>query len=279
MLRRLRSTDLLATQLGNMGVIYRDMGRLDEALDCFLKAEAGQREVGDRLALGRTLGNIANLYLLLDEFETARKYAFEGLTFATRQGDKDGLARVNSMLGHAAYAQGRFAEALACFETAIVINTETGHDLQEAECRALAALCRIDLGQAAEAEAELNGLLKQPPAQTGSTLPFLLLASRARAEFAQGKRTRAKESLDEALALSDRDSNSPYSSNRVVQVVWQIIDALQTAGIRDVSAPDTIKVRCEHCRRKVRGTRKRLDDLVACPVCKVTPFKYLVINA
>ena len=281
MLRQFRSTKALAVQIGNIGVIYRIMERLDEALECFQQAEAGLREVGDRLGLTRTLSHIADLYLFLDEVDLARKIALEGLEYSNRQGDKIGMARLNALLGHAAYAQSDFGEALRRFETTVTIHTDMKHDLEAAGTRAFAMLCLTELDRAAEAEAALNKALEQVKdlPLRDNTLTFLLMASRAKAEFAQGKRSQAKKSLDEAQALGDKTAQSHYTSDRSLQLAWQVIDALRSEGLREPSAPQNVKVRCEHCHGKVRGTQKRLEDLVACPVCNTAPFRYIVIDA
>ncbi|RMD57547.1 MAG: tetratricopeptide repeat protein, partial [Nitrospirae bacterium] len=78
----------------NIGLIYRDKGELDKALDYFLKAEKICIEVGNRVGLAFTYFSISANLLNKGDFEKARDYLILGGYIAMVCGMKHELSQM-----------------------------------------------------------------------------------------------------------------------------------------------------------------------------------------
>lgn len=268
----------IAVQDNNLGQVHRAMGYFDDALECYLRAEAALRDIGDRVVLPRVLCNIAELYQFFDQAEDAEKYAREALELARRDNDRHIQMRVQHIFGHLALGRHQHEQALAGFEAALALARELDRPADISMALAFVSLCRTQTGAAREALADIMALQKQGDvvSEQKNALAFFLSACRARAEHRLGHRKQAVTALKEAQGLAKLERLDYYSSDMLLHAAWAVIDELVAEGLGDPKAEQTIKVRCRHCRAKVRGTQKQVDDLVACPVCKTAPFSYRV---
>jgi tetratricopeptide (TPR) repeat protein len=66
--------------LGNLGLAYKSIGQVDQAIKYYEQALAGAREVGDQRSEGNWLGNLGLAYRDLDEIDLARQYLNQSLT-------------------------------------------------------------------------------------------------------------------------------------------------------------------------------------------------------
>jgi tetratricopeptide (TPR) repeat protein len=278
LLRKLNAPLAIGVQVGNIGVIFRFLERLDEALDCFLQSEAALRDAGERHGLTRTLGHIADLYIVLEHFDQAQGYATESLDLANRANDRLAISRGEQLLGHMAMFQKKYAEALGHYERTVAAERELKRMIELALALAFCTLCRVEIGQAEAALRDINeaSLILGSVTVRKASPGFLLTACQAKVQFALGQREQAALTLKEALEKANRDNLGHYSSDMVLLMAWQAIDALRAAGLGDPNTAHEIRVQCEHCHARVRGTRKHVDDLIACPACKTAPFRYFV---
>lgn len=278
LLSRLRAPLATAIQIGNIGVIHRSVERLDEALECFLQAETALREAGERHGLTRTLGHIADLYLILERLEESEAYAQESLSLAQRAHDRLAAGKAHMVLGHVAHARKQWAVAQQHYEEALAIETGLNRPIETVVARSFAALCRLETGAPQKAHEDIVAAAQTLKALElrKDIVEFFVAACLAQAEYALGRREQAARALQDAQALADRHEYDHYSSDMLLATSWRIIDALRAAGLGDPLAEKIVRVQCEHCHARVRGTRKKVDDLLACPKCKTAPFRYFV---
>jgi serine phosphatase RsbU (regulator of sigma subunit)/predicted ATPase len=278
LLSRLRAPLAAAVQTGNIGVIHRSVDRLDDALECFLQAESALREAGERHGLTRTLGHIADLYLFLDRLDESEACARESLALAEKATDKMAIGRANMILGHVAFARKEWAAAQEHYEKSLAIERGLNRSIESAIALAFASLCRLECGDAAKAHEDIASAAKLVDGLQlrKETVTFFLFASRACAELALKRREDAARTLLAAQAFADKNDFDHYSSDILLATAWRLLDNLRAQGLGDPLAERIIRVQCEHCRTRVRGTRKKVDDLLACPSCKTAPFRYFV---
>ncbi len=241
-----------------------------------LKVRAVLREAGERHGLTRTLGHIADLYLFLDRLDESDACARESLALAEKAADKLAIGRANMILGHVAFARKEWAAAQEHYEKSLAIERGLNRSIECAIALAFASLCRLESGDAAKAHEDIAsaGKLVDGLQLRKETITFFLLACRACAELALKRREDAARTLQAAQAYADKNDFDHYSSDILLATAWRLLDNLRAQGLGDPLAERIIRVQCEHCHARVRGTRKKVDDLVACPSCKTAPFRY-----
>ena len=72
--RELGDKNCIGTFLGNIGVVYDDLGQYDKALEYYEKALVIDREIGDREGEGNDLTNIGVVYWNLGHYYKALEY-------------------------------------------------------------------------------------------------------------------------------------------------------------------------------------------------------------
>ena len=81
-----------ATSYANMGVLFRSLGKYDEARQYLEKALAIQIEIGDRNGEARVYGNLGPLFISLGKYDKAREYLEKALAIQIEIGDRNGEA-------------------------------------------------------------------------------------------------------------------------------------------------------------------------------------------
>ena len=112
--------------LNNIGLVYDDQGRYEEALAYYQQALAIAREVGDRAEEGTTLHNIGGVYHAQGRYEEALAYHQQALAIAREVGDRAGEGTTLTSIGLVYHAQGRYEEALGYYQQALAIRREVG---------------------------------------------------------------------------------------------------------------------------------------------------------
>ena len=85
--------------LGNLGLAYAALGRVEEAIQHYQQALAISREIGDRRGEGNHLGNLGNAYRDLGRVEEAIQHYQQALAISREIGDRRGEKRWLTFLG------------------------------------------------------------------------------------------------------------------------------------------------------------------------------------
>ena len=116
----------LASALSNLGNSYRELSQLSEAVGCFDRALEIRREVGDRWGEGITLNNLGEAYQGLHDPERAVRYIEQALELFRELRDSWGEARTLNNLGEACRALGWLDRAIDFFEQALPVRYAAG---------------------------------------------------------------------------------------------------------------------------------------------------------
>jgi tetratricopeptide (TPR) repeat protein len=87
--------------LGVLGTAYSELGRHEDAIECFEEALAELRRSGDRKGEARTLTNFGNSLSRMECWEDATRYYGDALTIMVEIGDQHGRAQTLSNLASA----------------------------------------------------------------------------------------------------------------------------------------------------------------------------------
>ena len=118
--------------LGNIGLIYRDKGELDEALRYHEEALNIDREIGYKQGEANQLNNIGIIYRTKGYFEKAFEYHLSALEYHREIGDKKGEASDLGSIGLIYSIKGDLDEALNYHQEALNIHIEIMNNLGEA---------------------------------------------------------------------------------------------------------------------------------------------------
>lgn len=116
----------LSHTLNNLGNIYWIAGKLDEALDHYMKALVIQKELGTQPYIASTLNNIGTIYIVKGQLGEAIMYLGESLAIKEQLGDKGEIARTWNNLGGAYFMQGNISKAVEAFTRSLENNREVG---------------------------------------------------------------------------------------------------------------------------------------------------------
>ena len=87
------------TLINNIGLVYDDLGRKEEALDHYQQALAIRREVGDRGGEGTTFNNIGSVYNSLGRKQEALDHYQQALAIYREVGDRRGEGTTLNNIG------------------------------------------------------------------------------------------------------------------------------------------------------------------------------------
>ena len=108
-----------AQTLVNLGLVYADQGRWEEAIACYEKALETFRALGDRHGEAKTLMGLGNVYQLQGRWEEAIACYEKALEIFHELGDRHGEGATLTNLGLVYADQGRWEEAIANYEKAL----------------------------------------------------------------------------------------------------------------------------------------------------------------
>ena len=105
----------------NLGIIARQQGRYQEALDEGEQALSQYREIGDLTGQARALNNVGWCHLTTRDFERALGYCRQAVAMHEAAGNRMGAAHARDSLGMVHHQLGRHDEALACYRGALAL--------------------------------------------------------------------------------------------------------------------------------------------------------------
>jgi len=196
------------------GVLLRQTGEIQQALDSFLAALPGLR--ADQRSEAIAMGNIALAYMSLGEYEKAERYLRNSLPLLNAPGKEDTVARGKALLnlGRVLSLQGNFAGAAATLEKAGNL-LDSASDLRaRADVAANIAQVNYRRGNFAEALEDLDKAraiygkigdvrgLSSVYHYTGTSLAALGRNEEAERNFADALRLRVAAKLDDDAAAT-----------------------------------------------------------------------------
>ena len=135
------------TWLGNLGNTYRDLGKVERAIEHYQQALAIAREIGDRSGEGIWLGNLGNIYSALGQVERALEHYQQALAIAREIGDRSGEGNQLGNLGNAYRDLGQVERAIEHYQQALAIARETSYRRGEGNQLGNLGLAYSNLGQ------------------------------------------------------------------------------------------------------------------------------------
>jgi tetratricopeptide (TPR) repeat protein len=145
--------------LGNLGLAYRDLGQMEQAIAYHQQALAIHREIGDRQGEAHQLGNLGIAHSILGQEEAGIEYFRQALAIYREIGHRRGEAGQLGNLALAFRAVGQVEQAIAYQQQALAIDREIGYRLGEAHHLANLGLVYCDLGQVEQAKQYLQQAL------------------------------------------------------------------------------------------------------------------------
>jgi tetratricopeptide (TPR) repeat protein len=136
-----------AAQLCNRGLVYRQQGELDKALEHHQQALEIDKETGNRLGEANALGNLGLVYRYLGDLEKALNHHQQALEIHRVIGHRLGEASDLGNLGIVYRQQGELDKALEYHQQALEIHREIGHRIGEAQELGNLGLVYSDAGE------------------------------------------------------------------------------------------------------------------------------------
>jgi tetratricopeptide (TPR) repeat protein len=116
----------VADTLTNMGTIYHDLGKFDQALDVYKQALQIQRETGDQGYEAQCLNNIANVYLTIGDNDNAFTYYQQALQLREKLGVPVDIADTLEGLSEAYTATGQYEQSMTGLMRALQLARTAG---------------------------------------------------------------------------------------------------------------------------------------------------------
>ena len=109
-----------------IGVVYYELGQYPRALEHFQQALVITSEIGDRHGEGAAFDNIGNVYAYLSQSQRALEYFQQALAIKREIGDRSGEGNDLTNISVVYQSLGQDSRALGYFEEALAIHREIG---------------------------------------------------------------------------------------------------------------------------------------------------------
>ena len=117
----------IATAAGNLGLVHRVRGELEEALAMHRKSLAIAEELGNRASMARQYGNLGLVHQQRGELEEALAMHRKSLAIHEELGNQTGIARQYGNLGVVHRRRGELGEAAKLLRKKIAIDEDMGN--------------------------------------------------------------------------------------------------------------------------------------------------------
>ncbi len=117
----------LASNYNNIGVLYWEMGKIEEALKYEEKSVEIMEKIGDKSGMGALYGNIGIIYEERGNTSKALQYYEKALHIAEKIGDKNTLSISLSNVGGVYLSIGDISKALEYYKKGLKIRKEIGN--------------------------------------------------------------------------------------------------------------------------------------------------------
>jgi len=110
----------------NIGIIHTDKGNYEKALDSYLKALSIKKEIGDKNGMAVSFHNIGVIHHNKGDFEKALEFYLKSLSIKEEIGDKNGMANSYNNIGLLNTNLKKFAEARKYLKKSLQLSKEIG---------------------------------------------------------------------------------------------------------------------------------------------------------
>ena len=114
--------------LGNIGNIYHNLGKPDEALEYYQQALEINKKLGYEQGIAHNLSNIGTVYNDLGKHDEALKFQEEALEINRKIEDEPGIANSLNNIGVVYSDSGKTVEVLKFYQEALEINKKIGYE-------------------------------------------------------------------------------------------------------------------------------------------------------
>lgn len=121
---RLNIPHEIAQNLGNVGVVYWQMGNFSMAIDFHLEASKISQEIGDSIGMARSLNNLGIIYNDQGFYTKALDYFFQAFNIYADQKHKLGMAPVLNNIGLVYQNQGNYELSESYHKKSIELKNE-----------------------------------------------------------------------------------------------------------------------------------------------------------
>ena len=121
-------TVFLYKAYGNLGLVYRSIGKTDEAIDNFLKSIRLNEMIGNQRAVAKLLSDVGGVYLLTANWEEAMHYQKEAMAVFKEMGSEAGVARVENSIGVIFHEQLILDSAFYYFDKSLKTKEKIGNE-------------------------------------------------------------------------------------------------------------------------------------------------------
>ncbi|MBK9249088.1 MAG: tetratricopeptide repeat protein [Ignavibacteria bacterium] len=108
------------------GLVYKELGSYDKALEYYGKALAAHEELGEKSGAATVTGNIGNVFRKLGSYDKALEYYDKALAAHEDLGEKSGAAMVTGNIGIVFRKLGSYDKALEYYDKALAAHEELG---------------------------------------------------------------------------------------------------------------------------------------------------------
>ncbi len=113
-----------ATLLNNMGNVYSEQGDIPSSIDAYMKSLRIKEQLEDEHGVGNALGNLARLYVLLDNDEKAITYFYEAQSNYRKVNDSSGIANTYFSLASRMLDQSLYDSCQIYLDSALYLYTQ-----------------------------------------------------------------------------------------------------------------------------------------------------------
>lgn len=145
--RHLGDKRYISQFLGNLGMVYRDLGQYDKALEYHQLSLTIYKELGDKYGVGNNLNSLGLVSNDLGLYSKALEYYQQSWVLAKELGDKDAEGGIMSNRGAAYKNLGQYPKALEYFQQALAIHKELNDKHEEGIDLGNLGVISDDLGQ------------------------------------------------------------------------------------------------------------------------------------
>ena len=221
--RRLGRRAAEAKQLANLGAVYIELGRLEDARLCLTQAHAFHVEAGHRADEAACLNNLADICLRLSEPDEAAGYAERSVAISRELDMLEAASSAHARLARADRDRGRVEAATQHANEALTIATRSGDPRVLAQALAMLGSLDAEAGKLERAQERFSESLLHGGAHASARIEALIgLAAIARA---RDELARALAYAESALATAEERAFQPGLGEALIALATAQLDS------------------------------------------------------